>query len=153
MSQQGVDFSKTIIKIKMIFWFEFHRHSHGRQKLGTILENKVIQKLKFSKNDNNKKPSSKLIFFNEKKSERFGWFFYIEKLLWKSDLGTFWRPMWTSVKVKSIKYFSFTDFLLTSAKLHHWGHTELFINKAYCSRALKFSWGWHWSTFKNIGCC
>ena len=46
-----------------------------RQKLGTILENKVVQKLKFSKNDNNKKPSSKLIFFNEKKnSERFRWF-------------------------------------------------------------------------------
>ena len=31
-----------------------------------ILENKVVQKLKFSKNDNNKKPSSKLIFFNGK---------------------------------------------------------------------------------------
>ena len=38
-----------------------------RQKLGTILENKVVQKLKFSKNDNNKKPFSKLIFFNGKK--------------------------------------------------------------------------------------
>ena len=36
------------------------------KKLGTILESKVVQKLKFSKNDN-KKPSSKLIFFNEKK--------------------------------------------------------------------------------------
>ena len=35
-----------------------------RQKLDTILENKVVI---FSKNDNNKKPSSKLIFFNEKK--------------------------------------------------------------------------------------
>ena len=31
----------------------------------------MVQKLKFSKNDNNKRPSSKLIFFNEKKSERF----------------------------------------------------------------------------------
>ena len=41
------------------------------QKLGTILENKVVQKLKFSKNDKNIKPSSKLIFFNEKKSKRF----------------------------------------------------------------------------------
>ena len=37
-----------------------------RQKLGTILENKVVQKLKFSKNDKNKKPSYKLIFFNKK---------------------------------------------------------------------------------------
>ena len=45
------------------------------QKLGTILENKVVIKLKFSKNDNNKKHPSKLISFNEKKkkkeSERF----------------------------------------------------------------------------------
>jgi hypothetical protein len=41
------------------------------KRLGTILENKVVPKFKFSKNDNNKKPSSKLIFFNEKKSERF----------------------------------------------------------------------------------
>ena len=41
-----------------------------RQKLGTILENKVAQKLKFSKNDNIKKPSSKLIFFNEKKIQK-----------------------------------------------------------------------------------
>ena len=36
--------------------------------------------------------------------------FDIEKWLWKSDLGTFWRPMWTSVKVKSKNYFYFTDF-------------------------------------------
>ena len=33
-----------------------------RQKLGTILENKVVQKLKFLKNVNNKKPAPKLIF-------------------------------------------------------------------------------------------
>ena len=81
-----------------------------RQKLGTILENKVVQKLKFSKNDNNKKPSSKLIFFNEKKIRKIRMIFDIENWLWKSDLGTFWRPMWTSVKVKSKNYFSFTDF-------------------------------------------
>ena len=57
--------------------------------------------------------------------------FDIENWLWKSDLGTFRRPMWTSEKVKSKHYYSFTDFLLksspcwlTSAKLHHWGHTK-----------------------------
>ena len=60
MSQQGVDLRKKISKMKM-----------DRQKLGTILANKVVQKLKLSKNDNNKKPSSKLIFFDEKKSEIF----------------------------------------------------------------------------------
>ena len=36
-----------------------------RQKLGTILENKVVQKLKFSKNDKNKKPSSAENWFLE----------------------------------------------------------------------------------------
>ena len=56
-------------------------------------------------------------------------FFDIENWLWKSNLGTFCQPMWTSVKAKSKKYFSFTDFFakikpLTSAKLHHWGHTN-----------------------------
>ena len=81
----------------------------GRPKLGTILENKVVQKLKFSKNDNNKKPSSKLIFFNEKKFRKIRMIFDIENWLWKSDLGTFWQPMWTSVKVKSKNCFSFTD--------------------------------------------
>ena len=41
------------------------------QKLGAILENKVVvQKLKFSKNDNNKTPSFKLVFFNEKINQK-----------------------------------------------------------------------------------
>ena len=72
MSQQGVDFSKKISEIKTFFDQTFTDVQTDPQKLGTILENKVVQKLKFSKNDNNKKPSSKLIFFNEKKnSERF----------------------------------------------------------------------------------
>ena len=67
VSQQGVDFSKKISKIKIIFWSDFHRCSHGP-------------------------------------------FFDIENWLWKSDLGTFWRPLWTSVKLKSKNYFYFTDF-------------------------------------------
>ena len=49
-----------------------------RQKLGAILENKVVQKLKFSKNDKNIKPSSKLIFFNEKKIRKIQIIFDIE---------------------------------------------------------------------------
>ena len=40
------------------------------QKLGIILENKVIYKLMLSKNVNNKKCAPKLIFFNEKKIEK-----------------------------------------------------------------------------------
>ena len=39
------------------------------QKLDMILENKVYQKLKLSKNVNNKKHSPKLIYFNEKKTQ------------------------------------------------------------------------------------
>ena len=53
--------------MKTFFDLTFTDVHTARQKLGTILENKMVQKLKFSKNDNNKKPSSKLIFFNEKK--------------------------------------------------------------------------------------
>ena len=46
----------------------------------------------------------------------------------------FRRSVWTSVKVKSKNYFHFTDFFaklspcwLKSAKLHHWGHTKLYV--------------------------
>ena len=34
VSQQGLDFSKKISKTKMIFWFDFHRCSHGSSKSG-----------------------------------------------------------------------------------------------------------------------
>jgi hypothetical protein len=89
VSQQGLDFSKKISKMKICFWFV---HT-DRQKLGTILENNAVQKLKFSKNDNFKKHSSKLIFFNEKKIRKIRMIIDVENWLWKSDLGTFWRPM------------------------------------------------------------
>ena len=67
MSQQEVDFSKKINKIKKIDLIFTDVHT-DRQKLGNILVNKVVQKLKFSKND--KKTFSKLIFFNEKKNQK-----------------------------------------------------------------------------------
>ena len=55
-----------------------------RQKLGTILENKVVQKLKFSKSDNNKKTtSSKLILLNEKKNQKDSNDFWCIKLMLK----------------------------------------------------------------------
>ena len=41
--------------------------SKSNQELDVILENKVVQKLKFLKDVNNNKDSPKLIFFNEKK--------------------------------------------------------------------------------------
>jgi hypothetical protein len=40
--------------------------------LGPFLEKKLLQKLKFSKNTNNEKCAPTMIFFNEKKRERFG---------------------------------------------------------------------------------
>jgi hypothetical protein len=41
--------------------------SKSLQKLDIILENKVVQKLKFPKNVNNKRCAPKIKFFNEKK--------------------------------------------------------------------------------------
>ena len=51
-----------------------------------------------------------VVFFIEKKIRKIQMIFDTENWLWKSDLGTFWRSMWTSVKVKSKNYFYFTDF-------------------------------------------
>ena len=68
MSQQGFDFSKQISK--RIFDLTLTDVHRDRQKLGTILVNKAVQKLKFSKNYKNKKHATKLIFFNEKKIQK-----------------------------------------------------------------------------------
>ena len=51
------------------------------QKLGIILEKKVISKLMLSKNVNNKKCAPKLIFFNEKKN----WEWFGRFLTYKND--------------------------------------------------------------------
>ena len=50
MSQQGVDFSKKNQLNKKNFELTFTDVHTDRQKLGTILEDKMVQKLKFSKN-------------------------------------------------------------------------------------------------------
>ena len=65
VSQQGVDFSKKISKIRMIFWFDFHRCSHGPSKIRRHFRNKSCSILKLSKNVFYKKCGPKLIFFNE----------------------------------------------------------------------------------------
>ena len=110
VSQQGVDFSKKISKIEIFFWFDFHRCSHGPSKIRRHYRNKSRSILKLSKNVFYKKCGPKLIFFNDFFFRKIRTFFDIGKWLWKSDLGTFWQPMWTSVKVKSKKYYYFTDF-------------------------------------------
>ena len=48
------------------------------QKLGMILENKVVQKLKFPKNVINKRCAPKIKFFNEKKNRKIRVIFDIE---------------------------------------------------------------------------
>ena len=48
------------------------------QKLGIILENKMIQKLMLSINVINKKCAPKLVFFNEKKLRKIRMIFDIE---------------------------------------------------------------------------
>ena len=75
-----------------------------RQKLGVILvikwfKNWRQQKMLFTKKVRLNWYSSMNFFFRKIQS-----FFYIENWLRKSDLGTFWRPTWTSVKVESKNY-------------------------------------------------
>ena len=62
------------------------------QKLGIILENKVILKLMLSKHVNNKKCVPKFVFINEKKIWKIPMIFDIENWLWKSSFGTFLTP-------------------------------------------------------------
>ena len=50
----------------MIFLFDFHRCSHGPSKIGHHFRKQSGSKIEVFKIDNNKKRSSKLIFFNEK---------------------------------------------------------------------------------------
>ena len=63
VSQQRVDFSKKISKIKIIFWFDFHRCSHGPSKIWRHFRNKSRSILKLSKNEFYKKRGPKSIFF------------------------------------------------------------------------------------------
>ena len=52
----------------LIFLYKLLQITSEPTKLSTFLENKVLQKLKFSKNVKNKKKcAAKRIFFNEKK--------------------------------------------------------------------------------------
>ena len=80
------------------------------QELGTILENKVIKKLMLSKNVKNKKCAPTLIFFNEKKWERFQYFFTL-KIDLESQIKTLvdTSPHFTNSQ-KSIISIGYVDF-------------------------------------------
>ena len=83
VSQQTVDFSKKISKVKMNFWFDFHRCSHGLSKIRRHFRNKSGSILKLSKNVFYKKCGPKLIFFSEKKIQKDSNDFWHKKLTWK----------------------------------------------------------------------
>ena len=72
--------------------------SKSRQKLDVILENKVVQKLKFSKNANNRKCAPKIIFFNEFFLRKIWIFFDVENWLWKSEFCHFWQLLFNWVQ-------------------------------------------------------
>ena len=124
--------------MKTILWFDFHRCWHGPSKIGYHFRKQSGSKIEVCKNDDNKKPPSKLIFFYEKKIRKIRMIFDIENWLWMSELGPFWRPLWTSVKVKSKNYFSFTNFL-TKIKplLTHSRKTPPLRSHYYASSQLK----------------
>jgi hypothetical protein len=72
------------------FHISYQNSKFSWQKIGMILLNKVLWKLKFSKNVNNKKHAPKMIFFDEKKN-------------WK-DSDNFWHRKLT-LKVRN-RHFS-----------------------------------------------
>ena len=81
------------------------------QKVGIILENKVILKLLLSKNVNNKKCATKFVFFNGKKISKIWMIFDIDNWLWKSDFGTFWHFPITPICKNPLILFDFSWFL------------------------------------------
>ena len=83
MSQKGVDISNKISKIRIIFWFDFHRCSHGPSKIRRHFRNKSRSILKLSKNVFYKKCGPKLIFFSEKKIQKDSNDFWHRKLTLK----------------------------------------------------------------------
>ena len=83
VSQQGLHFSKKISKMKIFFWFDFHRCSHGPSKIRRHFRNKSRSILKLSKNVFYKKCGPKLIFFNEKKIQKDSNDFWHRKLTLK----------------------------------------------------------------------
>ena len=97
-----VEFSREGYKIRKVFgkestavqwncWILRFGVVVSCQKLGTILENKVIWKLMLSKNVNNKKCSPRFVFFN-------------------SDLDDFWRKKIT-LEVKLPQFAKFNYFI------------------------------------------
>ena len=101
VSQWGVDFIK---KIEIIFWFDFHRCSHGLSKIGHY---------------SRKQSGSKIWFLNRKLTL---------KIRFRHFLMTHVNICENQIKKNILLIFLLksSPWWLTSAKLHHWGHTSLF---------------------------
>ena len=132
VSQQRVDFSKKISKIKIIYWFHFHRCSHGASKIGHHFRKQSGSKIEVFK----RWQQQKNLFLNwyssmKKKIRKIRMIFDIENWLLKVRFRHFLTThvnIWES-QIKKI-IFLLPIFLLksspcwlTSTKLHHWGHT------------------------------
>ena len=88
--KQGFAQKSTVFKWNCsILWIDI---VWGIQKLGLILESKVVQKLSLEKNVFNKKCSPKLIFLDEFFFWKNSVDFWHRKLTLKVQFGTFWGP-------------------------------------------------------------
>ena len=98
-----VEFSRGGYKIRKIFWLKINIPIGNQwilrigvvascQKLGIILENKVIERLLLSKNVNYKKSAPKFVFFNEKKMRKSPMIFGIENWVLKVKFFHFLTP-------------------------------------------------------------
>jgi len=108
--QQGLDFSKKISKRKIIFWFDFHRCSHGSSKVpksdfqSQFSKSKIIRivQIFFSLKNISLEEGFLLLSFFEN--------FNFWTTLFSKMVPNFWRSVWASVKVKWKDHFHFADF-------------------------------------------
>ena len=94
-----------------IFDINYFELLMSRQRLDVILENKVLKKLKFSKNANNKKCAPKMILFKGKKWERFGYF-----LTWKIDVKSYNFAIFDDSEVVQSSWYQ----KIIGAEFTHW---------------------------------
>ena len=105
VSQQWIDFSKIMSKIKIFFWFDLHKCSHGRSKIRRHFRNKSRSILKLSKNVFYKKCGPKLILFND--------FFF------RKNSDNFWCRKMT-LKVRIMLFSTFDSKTTERPKLFSW---------------------------------
>ena len=66
VSKIVADHEKLFTTQWIFLWYELPQTTSELTTIGLIFSNKVLQKLKFSKNVNNEKCTPEMIFFNEK---------------------------------------------------------------------------------------